>query len=156
MSNPPIALKYNENTYLHVSSNRNYHPRAFSVIADSPEPHDHEDPHQDHPSADIPDDSSVTDSPKTLSRDLTRSTHSSTSSSSSAPSEILTYVGLVGQLDNEHLYCLPKPTKNPPDEETLDCKKWLESIPGVKRVEVMIPRKRHKTRFECPPEDCQG
>ncbi|KAH8923306.1 hypothetical protein BT69DRAFT_1350254 [Atractiella rhizophila] len=151
MSNPPIALKYNENTYLHVSSNRSYQPLAFSVIADSQEPYR---PHGPQPSADISDDSSVNDlSPQRMSKELTHSMHPSMSSSSSALSEILTYVGLVGQLDNEHLYYLSKPTINPPDEETLDCKKTLESIPGVKRVAVMIPRKRHKT---CPPDDGQG
>jgi copper chaperone CopZ len=41
------------------------------------------------------------------------------------------------------------PTSSTPGEEVNDVKKWLMGLEGVKTVEVMMPRKRHKLRFDC-------
>lgn len=77
----------------------------------------------------VPSQSDTTDSPT--------STHSS-----SELRNFLTYVGPVGQLSDSHIFSLPIPTANPPQEEVKDVQKWLEQQKGVTDVEVLIPKMR--------------
>lgn len=94
------------------------------------------------------------------SRSSTNGSWSSASSVESGPalSSHLIYVGPVGHLENEYLYSLPVPTSKAGSTEVKDVKKWLEGLEGVKHVDIMIPKRRHKGRMDCPPpsaEYCQ-
>ncbi|GAA5933294.1 hypothetical protein JCM1841_006582 [Sporobolomyces salmonicolor] len=80
----------------------------------------------------------------------TSCTPSSTSSSSSAALlHSLSYVGPVGALAHEHLYALPGvPSADPPAREAVAVQAWLARQPGVRGVEVLVPKQRTKRRFE--------
>lgn len=72
-----------------------------------------------------------------------RSTSSSSSSSSNSVLSTLTYVGHVGELPNDYLYCVPGiPTTNPPNNLINEVKNWLKIQDGINNVEIMIPKMR--------------
>ena len=76
--------------------------------------------------------------------------HSQQSSSSSGSSLLasLAYVGPVGSLPNDHIFSVPVPTTDPPQDAVREVQKWLEHAEGVRNVEVMVPKKRSKGAFE--------
>lgn len=79
------------------------------------------------------------------------STHSQDSTAGSTGSTLLsslTYVGPVGSLPDAHIFSIPVPTMDPPQDAVRQVKHWLEHAEGVRDVEVMLPRKRSKGAFE--------
>ncbi|KAK4700676.1 hypothetical protein P7C70_g5567, partial [Phenoliferia sp. Uapishka_3] len=103
------------------------------------------------PSHVLPTSSSDSDADSPTSASNSQSSQSSQSSHLSTSSLLasLAYVGPVGALPNDHIFSLPIPTQDPPQEEVREVKKWLEMADGVQNVEVMLPKKRSKGTFEC-------
>ncbi|GAA5952973.1 hypothetical protein JCM21900_001534 [Sporobolomyces salmonicolor] len=81
----------------------------------------------------------------------TSSPPSSTPASASSASLLhsLAYVGPVGALAHEHLYALPGvPSADPPARAVVAVQAWLARQPGVRGVEVLVPKPRTKRRVE--------